>query len=99
MSTTPAYFQNLKLSASIPTVRPWGRWSLRAVAVVWLGLVIVIPLSALIEHGLRGGLRVFWQEVTNPIAFAALELTLLAAVRSEERRVGEEGRSRWSPYH
>src|SRR2546430_14985870 len=23
----------------------------------------------------------------------------LRAVRSEERRVGEEGRSRWSPYH
>src|SRR2546426_2840724 len=24
---------------------------------------------------------------------------LAAALRSEERRVGEEGRSRWSPYH
>ena len=25
--------------------------------------------------------------------------TLTAAIRSEERRVGKEGRSRWSPYH
>src|SRR2546430_14680992 len=26
-------------------------------------------------------------------------LTVIAAVRSEERRVGKECRSRWSPYH
>src|SRR2546426_10269836 len=26
-------------------------------------------------------------------------LTVSAAARSEERRVGKEGRSRWSPYH
>src|SRR3712207_7957031 len=26
-------------------------------------------------------------------------MTLLAALRSEERRVGKECRSRWSPYH
>ena len=25
--------------------------------------------------------------------------TLIAALRSEERRVGKECRSRWSPYH
>jgi len=27
------------------------------------------------------------------------DLTLLHVVRSEERRVGKECRSRWSPYH
>src|SRR5258708_32329189 len=27
------------------------------------------------------------------------ERGLAGAIRSEERRVGEEGRSRWSPYH
>src|SRR5256886_9161955 len=32
-----------------------------------------------------------------PTAFAAR--TPFTASRSEERRVGEEGRSRWSPYH
>src|SRR3712207_4030349 len=28
-----------------------------------------------------------------------LELAIMAMIRSEERRVGKEGRSRWSPYH
>ena len=31
--------------------------------------------------------------------FTALHLGLLAETRSEERRVGKECRSRWSPYH
>src|SRR2546430_7901723 len=32
-------------------------------------------------------------------AFAAQVLAVLEAMRSEERRVGKECRSRWSPYH
>src|SRR5260221_1492580 len=28
-----------------------------------------------------------------------IQVTPLPATRSEERRVGKEGRSRWSPYH
>src|SRR5258708_37351095 len=35
-----------------------------------------------------------------PCAAVAKSLAIAAAaVRSEERRVGKEGRSRWSPYH
>ena len=34
-------------------------------------------------------------EVMNPAAL----INLLLAERSEERRVGKECRSRWSPYH
>ena len=33
------------------------------------------------------------------LAVAHVGRALLAAVRSEERRVGKECRSRWSPYH
>src|SRR5258708_37158193 len=33
-----------------------------------------------------------WQQVTGPIVAKGME-------RSEERRVGKECRSRWSPYH
>ena len=37
---------------------------------------------------------------TSPVATAALGRLLTAgAMRSEERRVGKECRSRWSPYH
>src|SRR5256885_16233862 len=41
---------------------------------------------------------VFWQAVRNNLWFAAATIPLSMA-RSEERRVGKECRSRWSPYH
>lgn len=60
--------------------RPWGRWGLRATAISYLGLMIVLPLSAIFEKGLKDGLTPFWSEITSPVAFAALKLTLIAAV-------------------
>src|SRR2546430_16947514 len=33
------------------------------------------------------------------LAVQLIELAVVAALRSEERRVGKECRSRWSPYH
>jgi sulfate/thiosulfate transport system permease protein len=59
--------------------RPWGRWSLRAVSILWLVLMILLPISTLIEHGLRDGIAVLWHEISSPIAVAALKLTLSAA--------------------
>ena len=38
------------------------------------------------------GLLSYWREMNNSLAG-------VSAVRSEERRVGKECRSRWSPYH
>src|SRR3989449_11720706 len=44
-----------------------------------------------------------WIEAPQREAAVAVDLArarqLVAAARSGERRVGEEGRSRWSPYH
>jgi sulfate/thiosulfate transport system permease protein len=59
--------------------RPWGRWSLRTVSILWLVLLILIPISTLIEHGVRDGIAVLRQEISSPIAVAALKLTLIAA--------------------
>jgi sulfate transport system permease protein len=79
MSATPAQLERYQAAArALP--RPWGKWSLRAVAVVWLGLMIGLPLSALLAHGLREGPQVFWREITNPIALSALKLTVATAV-------------------
>jgi sulfate/thiosulfate transport system permease protein len=61
-------------------VRPWGTWSLRITAIVWLILMIVTPLSALLEHGLRDGVVFLLKEATAPIAFSALRLTLFTAL-------------------
>src|SRR3712207_7516470 len=45
--------------------------------------------------GFRSG---FLGVADSPVAFGAL-LLLAINLRSEERRVGKECRSRWSPYH
>ena len=58
----------------------WGKWGLRATAIGYLALMIVLPISAIVESGLQGGLATFWKDITNPTAFAALRLTLTVAV-------------------
>jgi sulfate/thiosulfate transport system permease protein len=52
---------------------------LRVVALIWVGVMIALPLAVLFEHGLREGVVRFWAEITNPIALAAVRLTILAA--------------------
>jgi sulfate transport system permease protein len=60
--------------------RPWGRWGLRAAVATYLGMMIVVPLAAVVERGLGGGLRAFWEEITRPLAVDALLLTLWTAL-------------------
>ena len=57
----------------------WGRWGLRVTAMLYLGLMIVLPLSAIVASGFSGGISAFWSEVTNPMALGALKLTLVTA--------------------
>ena len=59
---------------------PWGRWGLRATAILYLVVMIVLPLSAILSTGLQNGPRVFWKDITSPVAFAALRLTLTTAL-------------------
>jgi ABC-type sulfate transport system permease subunit len=55
MNVTPAQFPQEVQAISFAAPRPWGKWSLRAVAAIYLGVMIVLPLTALLEHGLRDG--------------------------------------------
>src|SRR4030095_14908669 len=55
-------------------------WGLRGTAIAYLGVMILLPLSAILKNGFSGGLAAFWTDITSPMAFAALKLTLLAAV-------------------
>jgi sulfate transport system permease protein len=59
--------------------RPWGRWGLRSAAVAYLGLAVLLPLSAVVERGFGKGLDAFARQITAPAALDALRLTLLAA--------------------
>src|SRR5256885_4672846 len=47
--------------------------------------------------GRRRGTAVVYAEAQNQLAPALIVVS--TRLRSEERRVGKEGRSRWSPYH
>lgn len=74
---------NAKPAKSIVTPMPslpWGRWGIRVVAISYLALMVVLPLSAIFTNGLSSGLTAFWSDITNPMAFAALKLTLMSAV-------------------
>ena len=56
-----------------------------------LGIVITV-LGQVLKHSGR-------EEMTFLLSLAGLVIVLFWIVRSEERRVGKECRSRWSPYH
>src|ERR1043166_5492804 len=80
MSMAPAQLDSLAPQAAARAALPWGRWGLRATAVLYLGIMIALPLAAILANGLHDGLRAFWSDLTGPAAFAALKLTIFMAV-------------------
>lgn len=55
---------------------PWGRWGLRSIALSYLTVLLVVPLLVILRDGLQGGLAELWRQITLPIAWHALKLTL-----------------------
>src|SRR2546430_17518962 len=69
-----------------------------------LSLFDVLLVAVLVVWFGRGGFVAAFFIAVLPYAFdqghtVGNFLVLTAAIRSEERRVGKECRSRWSPYH
>lgn len=62
-----------------PRSRPWGQWSLRAVALIYLSVMLLLPLAAIISDGFSGGIQGVWQDISRPAAMAALRLSLWTA--------------------
>jgi sulfate transport system permease protein len=58
---------------------PWGRWGIRSVALSYLLVMLIIPLLVILQDGLRDGLAEFWRQITLPMAWHALKLTLWTA--------------------
>jgi sulfate/thiosulfate transport system permease protein len=58
---------------------PWGRWGIRAIALSYLAVMLIIPLLVILQDGLRQGLAEFWRQITLPMAWHALKLTLWTA--------------------
>jgi sulfate transport system permease protein len=55
------------------------RWTLIAVALVFMLLFLVLPLAAVFAEALRKGWAVYWEALREPDAWAAIRLTLLTA--------------------
>ena len=58
---------------------PLGRWGVRTAALAYLSLLLIIPLAVIFQDGLREGLSGLWYQVTLPVAWHALILTLWTA--------------------
>ena len=54
----------------------WGQWGIRSVAIAYLAVMLIIPLLVILYDGTREGLDELWRQVTLPVAWHALELTL-----------------------
>ncbi len=58
---------------------PLGRWGVRSIALTYLAVLLIVPLIVIFADGLREGLGELWRQVTLPIAWHALKLTLWTA--------------------
>ena len=56
-----------------------GRWSLRGVALLYLGLFILLPVAAILERGFSNGLTSLTDALNSFGAKNAIELTLIMA--------------------
>lgn len=54
-------------------------WSLRGAAVVYLGLMIALPVAAVIDKGFSGGLASLREALKTPGGIAAIKLTLVTS--------------------
>jgi sulfate/thiosulfate transport system permease protein len=74
---------NLQTSSTPATAyRPpfaWDKWGVRFVALSYLLLLLIIPLLVIVQDGLKEGLAELWRQVTLPMAWHALRLTLWTA--------------------
>jgi len=57
----------------------WVRWALTFIALIFLGLVLVVPLAAVFNEALRKGFQAYGAALVEPDALAAIRLTLLTA--------------------
>jgi sulfate transport system permease protein len=52
----------------------------RGYVVLWLSIIVLLPLAALLDKSLSGGIGTFWDQVTSPAAKESLELILICSL-------------------
>src|SRR5262249_34293182 len=86
--TTTTLTETTSVHPQTPSIRaalqdpPWVRVTLIALALGFVALFLLLPLLAVFTEALRGGLGVYWNAITDPIALKAIKLTLLVAAIS-----------------
>lgn len=68
---------NLRKATAEPA---WVKWTLITIALTFLALFLVLPLTVVLYGAFEAGLSVWWQSVSDPDAVAAIRLTLLVLV-------------------
>lgn len=61
------------------TESPAVRWTLIGIALIFLTLFLVLPILIVISSALSKGLAFYFKALTEPVAWAAIKLTLLTA--------------------
>ena len=57
-----------------------GKWSLRSIALIYLGALVVLPISVIVAKGFGGGVGALRNALSTPGAMDALKLTLITAL-------------------
>jgi sulfate transport system permease protein len=55
------------------------RWSLVALALVFIAAFVLVPAATVLAEALDGGVALYWKALVDPDALAAVKLTLLVA--------------------
>ncbi len=66
--------QNRRVALRDPA---WMRFTAIGVMLTFIGLMLVLPLTAVFYEAFRQGLAVYWASITEPDALSAIRLTLL----------------------
>jgi sulfate/thiosulfate transport system permease protein len=68
-----------RISERATTEPQWVRWGLIAVALAFLVVFVVLPLTVVFTTALQKGLSTYVESIKDPIALSAIRLTFLAA--------------------
>ncbi len=57
----------------------WVRWLLIGIVLTFLSTFLLLPLAVVFHEAFRKGIEVYFKALTEPVALAAIKLTLIAA--------------------
>ena len=70
--------ESMKTNPNITEPRPL-QWLLIGIALLFLAMMLVIPLTAVFAEALKGGWRLYLASLSDPEALSAIKLTLITA--------------------